>query len=285
MNLRASFSTQAEPQTPTILRHKTALKRSELSAPAKAAILHGIITPQTTILDYGCGRGGDVIQLANMGYAVRGYDPYYFPNNPIGRADVVMLSYVLNTIEDRVERERTLIKAYKLARESLIVSGIISSKTNHKVYADGYLTKWNTFERHWLSPEFRHYIEDVIGVSAIRLSQGIYKVPQTSTQVLALESLTPKIMRKLLSLLVEQQRNLEAEWIPSDDTFLERHSVKGHAYWRLRSPGGTLPGKRRFLYLGREGSSTYNWGVEALERRWQLTLLKRRIAKIQVALS
>src|SRR4051812_36448587 len=78
----------------TILRHRTALKRKDLSRPAKCALRDGLISSGTSVFDYGCGHGGDVALLGAQGIAVAGWDPVFFPERPVQEADVVQLGYV-----------------------------------------------------------------------------------------------------------------------------------------------------------------------------------------------
>ena len=42
------------------MRARTAITRTELSRPVTQAIQDGVIAGTRSVLDYGCGRGGDV---------------------------------------------------------------------------------------------------------------------------------------------------------------------------------------------------------------------------------
>lgn len=86
--------------------HKTAIARSTLSAPATA--LHALGLIKGTVLDYGCGRGADVRGLHELGYRIDGYDPHYQPVQPSSIYDTILCTFVLNVIEDDIERDRTL---------------------------------------------------------------------------------------------------------------------------------------------------------------------------------
>lgn len=72
--------------------HRTAIKRSSLSAPLRFLVeqdeLNGLI------LDYGCGRGFDADALN----ADR-YDPAFHPHMPCGLFDTIICNYVLNTVD------------------------------------------------------------------------------------------------------------------------------------------------------------------------------------------
>src|SRR5436305_14688779 len=110
-----------QPDTPTILRHKTALQRNDLSRPAKCALRDGLISQATAVFDYGCGHGGDVELLQTQGIPCAGWDPAFCPDRPIHEADVVQLGYVINVIEDARERTATLQRAWQLCRRLLVV--------------------------------------------------------------------------------------------------------------------------------------------------------------------
>jgi DNA phosphorothioation-associated putative methyltransferase len=87
-------------ETAVVFRHKTALKRKDLSRPAKCALRDGLIGVGTSVFDYGCGHGGDVALLGAQGIAAAGWDPKFIPDRPVEEADVVQLGYVINVIED-----------------------------------------------------------------------------------------------------------------------------------------------------------------------------------------
>ncbi len=83
------------------MRHKTAIKRNKMSAPAKKIFQAGLILGRC--LDYGCGRGDDSRILS-----MSRYDPYYFPSKPSGPFETILCTYVLNVIESHQERVEVL---------------------------------------------------------------------------------------------------------------------------------------------------------------------------------
>jgi hypothetical protein len=91
-------------------RHRTALSRYDLSKPVKTMIESAVLKPGLTFFDYGCGRGADVQGLRSLGYLAQGWDPAFFAAEPRAEADVVNLGYVLNVIEDPVERVEALVQ-------------------------------------------------------------------------------------------------------------------------------------------------------------------------------
>lgn len=67
--------------TPSVARHRTAINRVELSRPIRLALEDGLINQQTSVFDYGCGRGNDIRLLQTRGIRSAGWDPAYSPKN------------------------------------------------------------------------------------------------------------------------------------------------------------------------------------------------------------
>lgn len=156
-----------------VSRHRTALQRTSLSAPVQLLLRHALLDGQA-LFDYGCGHGRDVAELQRFGFAATGWDPHYAPSSPVTEADVVNLGFVINVIEDPAERADALTKAARLARKLLVVSVMLNSNEPHgAVYADGYLTSWNTFQKYFDPEELVDYIEQVIHQRAIIGGPGI----------------------------------------------------------------------------------------------------------------
>jgi DNA phosphorothioation-associated putative methyltransferase len=159
-------------------RHRAAISRVELSRPMRLAIESGIITPETTIFDYGCGLGGDVKRLKSSGYNCEGWDPYYFPDVEMRSADIINLSYIINVIEDPAERDRALSHAWELTGQVLIVAAqiLVNDLSGMLAYGDGILTKRNTFQKYYQQVELKEYIDQVLTVDAIPIGLGIFLV-------------------------------------------------------------------------------------------------------------
>src|SRR5579863_7178782 len=87
----------SEQSTP-ILRHRTAIRRLGHSRPVSLAQMHGLIGPELSFFDYGCGFGEDVQLLRMAGIEAEGWDPHYRPEIAMRAADCVNLGYVLNVI-------------------------------------------------------------------------------------------------------------------------------------------------------------------------------------------
>lgn len=168
-----------------IERHKAAIFRIDISRPVRLAIECVIIDKDTTFFDYGCGHGGDVQRVENLGYKSAGWDPYYYPDVPIIPADVVNLGYVLNVIEKPDERREALCKAWELTRKVLIVAAqvLINAPSNAQLaYSDGIVTKRNTFQKYYEQEELKGYIDQVLNVDAVPVALGIYFVFRDEAQ-------------------------------------------------------------------------------------------------------
>ena len=165
--------------TLTVDRHKTALTRFDFSKPIKTLLEHGLLKAATTVFDYGCGPGSDVAGLESMGFPVGGWDPVFKPDAPKKEADVVNLGYVLNVIEDPVERIETLIEAWSLSQRLLVVSALIRETVPAEravAFGDGVLTNRNTFQKYFDQHELQTYIEDALEETAVPVSLGIFYV-------------------------------------------------------------------------------------------------------------
>jgi DNA phosphorothioation-associated putative methyltransferase len=132
--------------------------------PVKALMRKDILTTDTTLFDYGCGRGDDIRLLEKKGYVVGGWDPYWAPKNKKTKADIVNLGFVLNVIEDPEERSEVLQKAWKLAKGVLVVSTRPPMKHSFKAYSDGFVTGKDTFQKFWKTAELKAWLESELGV-------------------------------------------------------------------------------------------------------------------------
>ncbi|MBW4684396.1 MAG: DNA phosphorothioation-associated putative methyltransferase [Komarekiella atlantica HA4396-MV6] len=167
------------PEALEIERHRAAIARTDLSRPVRLATEWAILHKDTTFFDYGCGYGGDVQRVGNLGYTSAGWDPYYYPNTPITSADVVNLGYVLNVIEDPEERRQSLIQAWELTQKVLIVAAQVLINAPSKTqlaYNDGIVTRRNTFQKYYEQEELKTYIDETLNVDAVPVALGVYFV-------------------------------------------------------------------------------------------------------------
>ncbi|WP_369211165.1 DNA phosphorothioation-associated putative methyltransferase [Streptomyces flavofungini] len=205
-------------------RRLTAISRGGLSVPARQAVVDGQILPGSAVLDYGCGRGEDVRALEHMGCEAVGWDPFYQPDVRLEPCPVVLLTYVLNVIEDPSERRRTLQRAWGLASTVLIVSARLTwerSKVSGEEFGDGLLTRRNTFQHLYGTRELRTYVEEVTGGRAVSASPGIIYAFKDDTARLSY------LARRIIA---------DDHWLASDDRASAIAALVDHVERRGRPP-------------------------------------------------
>ena len=126
LTLRGGRLLRDEEEHHVVARHKTAIVRHDLSKPMQLMMRVGLVTPQRSLFDYGCGQGEDVQALVSQGFDAFGWDPHHAATGVRKPADVVNLGFVLNVIEDPRERVETLKAAWGFATQALCVSVMIS---------------------------------------------------------------------------------------------------------------------------------------------------------------
>lgn len=162
-----------------IKRHKTAIKRYDFSGPVKSLMRHDLLSEGDSIFDFGCGRGSDVQLLKNQGYECYGWDPAFRPDVEKRVSDVVNLGYVINVIEDPVERNQALLDAWQLSRKVLVVSALTEMYGRGKScvrFGDGMITKLDTFQKLYSQTELRTYIQQITGAEAWPAGIGVFYV-------------------------------------------------------------------------------------------------------------
>lgn len=150
-----------------------------LSRPVALAFEDGVLSEGQSVLDYGCGRGGDIDRLSQLGLNASGWDPTHRPNAPLVEADVVNLGYVINVIENLAERKEALRKAWSLARRALVVAARPAWEARDvrgKPHADGILTAKDTFQKFYEQDELRAYVEATLGQRSVAAAPGIFYV-------------------------------------------------------------------------------------------------------------
>jgi DNA phosphorothioation-associated putative methyltransferase len=162
-----------------VARHKTAILRRDLSQPMQLMMRFGVVGPDISVFDYGCGQGEDVAALTSQAIEAFGWDPHHAPEGRREPADVVNLGYVLNVIEDPRERVETLKAAWGFARRSLCVSVMVRGKNSiagHRPFRDGYVTSRGTFQKYFEQQEFQSLITSVTGEKPFAFAPGIVAV-------------------------------------------------------------------------------------------------------------
>jgi DNA phosphorothioation-associated putative methyltransferase len=180
-NLLKLDGTGAMPQAEKVpvQRHKTAIVRYKFSRPIQTILEYGLLAEGASLLDYGCGQGDDAHRLQQMGFSVSAWDPVYNPNSIKEPADIVNLGFVLNVIEEPIERMKVLHEAYELSSKLLVVSTLITSSSTAQLgrpYKDGILTSRNTFQKYFHQDELERYLEDVLDTSAVAVGLGIFYI-------------------------------------------------------------------------------------------------------------
>jgi DNA phosphorothioation-associated putative methyltransferase len=164
---------------PAVSAARTAMTRTGLSRPVTQALQDGLITSTRTVLDYGCGRGGDVRRLRELGHRVTGWDPAHAPDEPLHPADVVNLGFVINVIESPGERAEALRSAWQFAKWGLVIAARLDWQTvgpGSAAVNDGVITTRGTFQKFYTQYELKTWIESVLGVSAHAAAPGIFYV-------------------------------------------------------------------------------------------------------------
>lgn len=157
-------------------RHLTAIGRAGLSMPARQALVDQVLSAQTTVLDYGSGRGQDLDRLRQLGISASGWDPYFAAERPPTPHDVVLVTYVLNVIESSLEREQALRTAWENAQRVLVVSTRLTwdaRRVRGDAIEDGVLTSRGTFQHLFRPSELRAYVEQVTRARCVSATPGV----------------------------------------------------------------------------------------------------------------
>jgi DNA phosphorothioation-associated putative methyltransferase len=156
-----------------VQRHRTAIERVGISYPARQALVDGVVAGR--VLDYGSGRGGDVKRLRAMGVDAHGWDPHFDSGTAL-EAETVLMTYVVNVIEDLKERSAAVAQAWELARRCLVVSARLTwdrRRVHGDSLSDGVLTSRATFQHLYSSEELREYVAKVTGARVVLGGPGV----------------------------------------------------------------------------------------------------------------
>ncbi len=177
---------------------RTALKRDKLSVPMRALLNVGLVSPERSLFDYGCGYGDDLRFLAQRSIKVLGWDPYHRPKTPKRRADIVTCLYVLDSIADPEARASALKEAWRLSRHYLVVAGRSDKFIGETwPYADGWISQRSkVFLTYYSMRSMQEYVEAILGGK----THKILNMPWTLV--------LPRSETKLLQDLVEHRRRL-----------------------------------------------------------------------------
>jgi len=179
LHSKVQFLEREKQEELEIKRHLTAIDRNRLSQPMQILARHGYLNGESSVLDYGCGKGDDVRELEAHGVDVVSWDPVHNPEGEKTKSDIVNLGFVINVIEDRLERDATLKDAWSYVGTLLIISAMVAGESfiaNFRPYKDGIVTSRNTFQKYYAQTELKDYIETVLSESPVAVGQGIYIV-------------------------------------------------------------------------------------------------------------
>ena len=253
-------------------RHKTAISRTEYSRPIKTALADGLIGPEVTVFDFGCGRGDDVRHLALRGISAWGWDPEHRRDGQVARAHIGNLGYVVNVIEDLEERAQCLLGAWAYAEKTLIVSARIASQTPDFSpvgrYGDGFVTSTPTFQKLYEQGELREWIEAQLSERAVAAGPGVFYVFRNSADRIGF--LASRYRRRATGALPSVQSSIEdhMELLRPLVEFFEEHG---------RAPvDDELPGSEQI----RERFGTLRQALRLVERahvpaQWQSIITAR----------
>lgn len=164
-----------------IQRHLTAIDRDKLSSPMQLLSKFGYLDGSYSIFDYGCGKGDDVRELEAHGLDIGSYDPVYHPEGELHAADIVNLGFVINVIEDKDERIKTINRAFELTNKALVVSAMVAGEaliSRFTPYKDGVVTSKKTFQKYYSQSELKEFISFSLGgdYDPIAIGQGVFIV-------------------------------------------------------------------------------------------------------------
>ncbi|MBG0814645.1 DNA phosphorothioation-associated putative methyltransferase [Planomonospora sp. ID82291] len=205
-------------------RRLTAIGRTTLSVAARQAVIDDEVNASTSVLDYGSGRGDDVAALCEMQVNAQGWDPYYAPDASPAPADVVLLTYVINVIENAEERREALRRAWGFAERLLVVTSRLTwdrSRVRGQQFEDGVLTSRRTFQHLFSPADLRSYVEETTGVRCVAAAPGVvyaFKRDDARLRYIA-RKITP-----------------DASWLASEDTGSAIAAVVDYTERRGRLP-------------------------------------------------
>lgn len=163
----------------------TEIGRLGASKPVRLLVQAGLIKYTDRVLDYGCGRGGDVRWLRAKEFPwAYGYDPWVefgASEMPEGPFDVVYLNYVVGTLSLLASRLDAIGHGFaEVKPEGLLV---VTSRTCGAIrrearlrkwekWGDGYLTRRRTFQKGHNQVDLRDLMSKLHGAKEIPTKLG-----------------------------------------------------------------------------------------------------------------
>jgi DNA phosphorothioation-associated putative methyltransferase len=273
-----SASVAELPTDTEIARHLTALHRNRLSAPVTVLERFGYLDGSRTVFDYGCGKGDDLRGLLSNGIHAAGWDPYYSPDSKIVPAAVVNLGFVINVIEDPIERLDALQRAFSLAGELLVVSTMIArdNPIDAMPYGDGILTTRSTFQKYYTQQELRAYLQASLGEGPISVAPGIFFVFKDKTD--EQRFLHSRQRSPVRSVPRNQPQRPPKEHPPEQPNLYQVHRTLLHPLWQLCLDLGRAPEPEEVQNLAQ-----IEQALSSLKRALRLTLANNNPEDLQRA--
>ena len=163
---------------PVILRFRTAISRNALSVPAKLLYQSGLANEDSSYLDYGCGRGDDVVFFNELNIPAVGWDPHFNDQEKnLKVSDIVNLGFVLNVIEDSSERLQVLKTAFSLTKKCLSVAVMLHSQNDSSVsmpFKDGQLSSIKTFQKYYDQKNIEALLKNELKTNPIAAAPGVF---------------------------------------------------------------------------------------------------------------
>jgi hypothetical protein len=263
------------------------MSRIFLSRPVQQLLADGLLEDGSTFFDFGCGRGGDVRQLRELGHDATGWDPAHAPGEPRRRAKVVNLGYVVNVIEAVEERREVLRQAWQLAEEVLVIAARLDWEVNGssgKAFGDGLVTKTGTFQKYYSQEELRAWIESTLGQRSVAAAPGVFYVFRSETagqRLLARHARSGSRVRLGIADLVYNQHHelLEPleQWVEQNQTLPNPTDLSGSH--ELIETFGSI---RAAFSLIRRATRSERWvGVDLGTRRSSEALFEANLMTLQ----
>ncbi|BAY37722.1 hypothetical protein NIES2111_20620 [Nostoc sp. NIES-2111] len=137
--------------------HLTAINRTYLSFPAQFLLNQNLL--QGKILDFGCGFGNDVKILAQKGFDITGYDPYYFSQYPQNKFDTIICSYVLNVLFSE-EQANVLMEVSYLLKPGGKAYYVVRRDIKKEGFREHYVHKKPTYQCIVKLPFYSIYVDE-----------------------------------------------------------------------------------------------------------------------------
>lgn len=228
-----------------IHRHRTAIVREQLSAPMQRLAHHGYLSGENSVLDYGCGKGHDLLELEAHGVDAIGWDPEFRPEGKRRKSDVVNLGFVINVIEERTERADALMKAFELTRRVLAVSAMIGGESTvekYRPYKDGVITSRNTFQKYFSQSELRSFIETTLNKQALAVAPGIFFVFKDELEEQRFLANRQRVSRSWRQITKREKLSPEVNY----QDLIEKHIDLVREFWEVCLDYGRMPTNDEF---------------------------------------